>query len=187
MSFAAKLRRAPLRVVTGAFILNSGLGKLSTPTTTRRRSCTGWPAAPIRILEKVRSEAVRSRRSAPARSPSAAPCCCRSSRPGVAGAGADRLLRRAAQRCTGVRRACTRRAARVRPRRAPRSPRTSGWSAPAQPWSSTRCCRVRTTSGPPPPRSSRRQLPPARYCGRRGQAMFGRAALRRGGQGQPSR
>ena len=28
MSLAAKLRRAPTRVVTGAFILNSGLGKL---------------------------------------------------------------------------------------------------------------------------------------------------------------
>jgi hypothetical protein len=29
MSIAAKLRRAPLRAVTGAFILNSGLGKIS--------------------------------------------------------------------------------------------------------------------------------------------------------------
>lgn len=28
MSLAAKLRRAPLRIVTGAFILNSGLGKI---------------------------------------------------------------------------------------------------------------------------------------------------------------
>ena len=28
MSLSAKLRRAPLRVVTGAFVLNSGLGKL---------------------------------------------------------------------------------------------------------------------------------------------------------------
>ena len=28
MSIAAKLRRAPLRIATGAFILNSGLGKL---------------------------------------------------------------------------------------------------------------------------------------------------------------
>ena len=29
MSLSAKLRRAPLRIVTGAFIVNSGLGKLS--------------------------------------------------------------------------------------------------------------------------------------------------------------
>lgn len=29
MSFAAKLRRAPVRVAAGAFILNSGIGKLS--------------------------------------------------------------------------------------------------------------------------------------------------------------
>ncbi len=36
MSIAAKLRRAPLRAVTGAFILNSGLGKLKgdVPTAT---------------------------------------------------------------------------------------------------------------------------------------------------------
>ena len=29
MSLAAKLRRAPLRLATGAFILNAGVGKLS--------------------------------------------------------------------------------------------------------------------------------------------------------------
>jgi hypothetical protein len=34
MSLAAKIRRAPLRLATGAFILNAGIGKLSADETT---------------------------------------------------------------------------------------------------------------------------------------------------------
>jgi hypothetical protein len=36
MSLSAKLRRAPLRIVTGAFILNSGIGKLSADENTAK-------------------------------------------------------------------------------------------------------------------------------------------------------
>jgi hypothetical protein len=47
MSLAAKLRRAPLRVATGAFILNAGVGKLSgTPETAKAlhaMACGSYP------------------------------------------------------------------------------------------------------------------------------------------------
>ena len=52
MSLAAKIRRAPGRIATGAFILNSGLGKLRR---TRRppSSLHGMAAGAYPVLEKV--------------------------------------------------------------------------------------------------------------------------------------
>ena len=80
MSLSAKLRRAPIRIATGAFILNSGLGKLHGDEDTAK----AHPRHGRRRLPRVRqgrAEDVRARRSPPARSRWARRCCCRSCPP----------------------------------------------------------------------------------------------------------
>ncbi|MDT4965227.1 MAG: hypothetical protein QOF87_4874 [Pseudonocardiales bacterium] len=52
MSLSAKLRRAPARIVTGAFILNSGLGKLKGNDETAK-AIHGMAAGAYPALEKV--------------------------------------------------------------------------------------------------------------------------------------
>jgi uncharacterized membrane protein YphA (DoxX/SURF4 family) len=52
MSLAAKLRRAPLRVATGAFILNAGIGKLSGDETTAK-AMHGMASGAYPVLAKV--------------------------------------------------------------------------------------------------------------------------------------
>jgi uncharacterized membrane protein YphA (DoxX/SURF4 family) len=52
MSLSAKLRRAPARIVTGAFILNSGLGKLKGNDETAK-ALHGMAAGAYPALEKV--------------------------------------------------------------------------------------------------------------------------------------
>jgi uncharacterized membrane protein YphA (DoxX/SURF4 family) len=52
MSLSAKLRRAPARIVTGAFILNSGLGKLKGNAETAK-AIHGMAAGAYPALEKV--------------------------------------------------------------------------------------------------------------------------------------
>jgi hypothetical protein len=52
MSLAAKLRRAPGRVATGAFILNSGIGKLSADEQTAQR-LHGMASGAFPALAKV--------------------------------------------------------------------------------------------------------------------------------------
>lgn len=52
MSIAAKLRRAPLRLVTGAFILNTGLGKLKGDSETAA-GLHGMAANAYPVLAKV--------------------------------------------------------------------------------------------------------------------------------------
>lgn len=52
MSLAAKLRRVPLRVVTGAFILNSGLTKLSAQDDTAK-ALHGMASGAYPVFEKV--------------------------------------------------------------------------------------------------------------------------------------
>ncbi|MEP7178405.1 MAG: hypothetical protein ABI775_04915 [Pseudonocardiales bacterium] len=52
MSLSAKLRRAPARIVTGAFILNSGLGKLKGDDDTAKM-VHGMAAGAYPALEKV--------------------------------------------------------------------------------------------------------------------------------------
>lgn len=52
MSFAAKIRRAPGRIVTGAFILNSGLGKLKVEEATAKQ-LHGMAANAYPALQKV--------------------------------------------------------------------------------------------------------------------------------------
>ena len=53
MSLAAKMRRAPLRIATGAFILNAGIGKLGGDDDTPR-PCTAWPRALSRSWRRCR-------------------------------------------------------------------------------------------------------------------------------------
>lgn len=52
MSIAAKLRRAPLRAATGAFILNSGLSKLNVEDE-HAKALHGMAAGAYPVLEKV--------------------------------------------------------------------------------------------------------------------------------------
>ena len=52
MSIAAKLRRAPLRAVTGAFILNSGLGKISAGDDTAK-TVHGLAAGAYPALDRI--------------------------------------------------------------------------------------------------------------------------------------
>jgi hypothetical protein len=52
MTFAAKLRRAPGRVVTGAFILNSGVGKLNV-SEDHAKAVHGMAAGAYPVLAKV--------------------------------------------------------------------------------------------------------------------------------------
>ena len=52
MSLAAKLRRAPLRVATGAFILNSGIGKWSGDEQTAQ-ALHGMGSGAYPVLKKV--------------------------------------------------------------------------------------------------------------------------------------
>lgn len=52
MSLAAKLRRAPLRIATGAFILNSGIGKLQADEPTAA-ALHGMGANAYPVLKKV--------------------------------------------------------------------------------------------------------------------------------------
>jgi hypothetical protein len=52
MSIAAKLRRAPGRIVSGAFILNSGIGKL-TGTEDQAKALHGMASGAFPVLEKV--------------------------------------------------------------------------------------------------------------------------------------
>lgn len=52
MSLAAKLRRAPIRIVTGAFILNSGLGKVDVDGDTAK-SLHGMASGAYPVLAKV--------------------------------------------------------------------------------------------------------------------------------------
>jgi hypothetical protein len=52
MTIAAKIRRAPIRVATGAFILNSGLGKLSAEDDTAK-GVHSMAAGAYPVLEKV--------------------------------------------------------------------------------------------------------------------------------------
>ncbi|MCU1655462.1 MAG: rane protein [Pseudonocardiales bacterium] len=55
MSISAKLRRAPTRIVTGAFILNSGLGKLGADDDTAK-ALHGMAAGVYPPLEKLDSK-----------------------------------------------------------------------------------------------------------------------------------
>lgn len=64
MSLAAKLRRAPVRVTAGAFILNAGMGKLSgTPETAKAlhaMACGSYPflrAVPPMVFLKLLASA----------------------------------------------------------------------------------------------------------------------------------
>jgi hypothetical protein len=52
MSLASKLRRAPLRITTGAFILNAGIGKLAAGEDTAK-ALHGMASGAYPILEKV--------------------------------------------------------------------------------------------------------------------------------------
>ena len=52
MSLAAKLRRAPLRIVTGAFLLNAGVGKFSADDDTAK-NLHGMASGAYPIFEKV--------------------------------------------------------------------------------------------------------------------------------------
>jgi hypothetical protein len=52
MSLAAKLRRAPLRITTGAFILNSGISKLSGGDETAK-AVHGMAVGAYPVLEKI--------------------------------------------------------------------------------------------------------------------------------------
>jgi hypothetical protein len=52
MSLAAKLRRAPLRITTGAFILNSGLTKFSADDETAKQ-LHGFASSTYSFLEKA--------------------------------------------------------------------------------------------------------------------------------------
>ena len=52
MSLSAKLRRAPLRIVTGAFIVNSGLGKLKADEDTAK-ALHGMASGTYGFLDKV--------------------------------------------------------------------------------------------------------------------------------------
>jgi hypothetical protein len=52
MTLAAKIRRAPMRIATGAFILNSGLGKLGADDETAKR-VHSMAAGAYPMLEKI--------------------------------------------------------------------------------------------------------------------------------------
>jgi hypothetical protein len=52
MTLAAKIRRAPIRIATGAYILNSGLGKLGADDDTAKM-LHGMAAGAYPVLEKV--------------------------------------------------------------------------------------------------------------------------------------
>ena len=53
MSFAAKLRRAPLRAATGAFVLNTGIGKLK-PNEERDKGVHGMAVGTYPFLGKLK-------------------------------------------------------------------------------------------------------------------------------------
>jgi uncharacterized membrane protein YphA (DoxX/SURF4 family) len=55
MSLSAKMRRAPIRIVTGAFILNAGLEKLGGNDDTAK-SLHGFASGAFPVLEKVDSK-----------------------------------------------------------------------------------------------------------------------------------
>ena len=79
MRFSVKARHLPPRVAAGAFILNSGIGKLRADEETAAQLhsfATG--AYPVLARLKPAASFGCSRQ---ARSPSARRCCCRSSRP----------------------------------------------------------------------------------------------------------
>ena len=82
MSIAAKLRRAPLRVSTGAFILNTGLSKLRRATRTPQSRLHAVASGAFPQFSEGRSEGIPQGARHHARPPSARPCCCRSSPPG---------------------------------------------------------------------------------------------------------
>ena len=50
MSLAAKVRRAPLRLATGAFILNAGVGKLSADEGTAQYLQLGYPLSTTHVV-----------------------------------------------------------------------------------------------------------------------------------------
>ena len=53
MSFAAKLRRAPLRASTGAYILNEGLGKLKADDEEKAKAIHAMAADAYPVLNKI--------------------------------------------------------------------------------------------------------------------------------------
>ena len=53
MAFAAKLRRAPLRVATGAYILNEGLGKMRADDEEKAKAVHAMAADAYPLLGKI--------------------------------------------------------------------------------------------------------------------------------------
>ena len=134
MSIAAKLRRAPVRLATGAYTLNSGLNKLRADEKTAA-GVHGMAANAFPVLKRVPAGRVHQGAGRSPRSRSAPRCCFRSC------LRAWRVSRSAGSppgwwRCTCARRVCTTSTC-GRPRRAPGSPRTAGSPRSATRWSST--------------------------------------------------
>jgi hypothetical protein len=123
MRFSVKAHHLPQRVATGAFILNSGIGKLRADEEAAAQ-LHGFAAGAYPFVNKLKP-ADFTRLLAVGEITLGAACCCRSSRPRWPARGWRRSPA-ACSACTPGRPACANRAVPSRPSRESRWPRTRG-------------------------------------------------------------